>query len=926
MPNKQLKFLSQCIVASTFFSVNVHALTSSDYFESALQYKIKGQQEEAVIELKNSLQQDFNNIAARVLLGQIYLENGEVSAAEKEFKIALSLGADTSLILLDYGKALYQQGKTQLLLEEIVPSDTDPLFDAEIYILRGSAQSALNLFDKARIEFNLALQQVPDYLPAKLALIGLEMIDKKFDKAERELSNIVQQQPSAKAYYLLAEIARQKGLVQQAFNYYQQSIDLDSSNLDAIHGYIEYAMQTKANDQADNAIKQLEQKYPLDPLTKYYRGMWHLVTGDSKKAKEILSALADKLSSIPEEYLAQDYELNTIRAVAYYLLEQPEKVRATINPLLLQRPSNISLATMLAEIEYEAGNYYTAQNLLQKWRRDKTKYFKYYIVLAQTYAQLKLFNEAHDLLKLGLEVFPNNSKLEQLLASTYVYLNKIEDAKRIFKKYEDEIYSQFKLANILFQQRHYVQALEYSRKIIGKAKNDWAVHNFHGACLLANGQAEQAQQVFEEIIAKDADFIPAKINLIRLYLKEQKVQQAQNLLDSVLKISPAHEDAINIQTQIYKSYGQLNQAKTFLESRLEYVQVPNKVLKELVSVSLALTELSEAEKYISQLNDAQPLSPFVIEARVQLFIAQSNEHMAKQSARSMYALYLNDVPALFRIANYQLAIPDKEGLHSTVERLEKLEVDARNICQIKSRSIYLTSGIEPALSYLEQVRLQVPALIWLEAKKQLLIEENDLKQALEMVEHQLNIRTYERYVKERIGLLTQLGEYEKAINYTRAILNGQANAVEYQTTLTDLYLLNNQADLAIESLQASLALSENDPRLLNNLANLLVKNDPVQALAYIEKAYAIAPKNPQILDTYGWVLVNLDRADEGLKFLREAYTKAPRQADVHFHLAVALSKLNRISEAMASLKTAKSLRPSAKLVAQITQLESSLAQ
>lgn len=82
-----------------------------------------------------------------------------------------------------------------------------------------------------------------------------------------------------------------------------------------------------------------------------------------------------------------------------------------------------------------------------------------------------------------------------------------------------------------------------------------------------------------------------------------------------------------------------------------------------------------------------------------------------------------------------------------------------------------------------------------------------------------------------------------------------------------------------------------DARAHNNLANvLLLQGDAVQALKHAEFARNLAPNQPQVNDTLGWVLVQLDQTDKGLRYLREAALRTPEDAGIRQHLEQALAR------------------------------------
>lgn len=83
-------------------------------------------------------------------------------------------------------------------------------------------------------------------------------------------------------------------------------------------------------------------------------------------------------------------------------------------------------------------------------------------------------------------------------------------------------------------------------------------------------------------------------------------------------------------------------------------------------------------------------------------------------------------------------------------------------------------------------------------------------------------------------------------------------------------------------------------QLFNTIAWLDIEfldKDPVEAERYAAQALAIDPNNPDILDTYGWVLVREGRAHEGLAFLEQAKKLNPNIYCINLHLGVAYHEM-----------------------------------
>jgi cytochrome c-type biogenesis protein CcmH/NrfG len=89
---------------------------------------------------------------------------------------------------------------------------------------------------------------------------------------------------------------------------------------------------------------------------------------------------------------------------------------------------------------------------------------------------------------------------------------------------------------------------------------------------------------------------------------------------------------------------------------------------------------------------------------------------------------------------------------------------------------------------------------------------------------------------------------------------------------------------------------------LNNLALLYQDAGDRRATATAKRAYEMAPGNPAIADTYGWILVQRGDTAEGLRVLEAATRAAPSQPDIRYHFAAAQAVSGRKNEAIANLR------------------------
>jgi putative PEP-CTERM system TPR-repeat lipoprotein len=90
--------------------------------------------------------------------------------------------------------------------------------------------------------------------------------------------------------------------------------------------------------------------------------------------------------------------------------------------------------------------------------------------------------------------------------------------------------------------------------------------------------------------------------------------------------------------------------------------------------------------------------------------------------------------------------------------------------------------------------------------------------------------------------------------------------------------------------------------VLNNLAWVLSELKDSRALSYAEQALKLQPNNPNILDTYGWLLTQSGQPAKGIDHLRRAVSQAPDVAEIRWHLAATLAKSGDTTHARQELE------------------------
>jgi cellulose synthase operon protein C len=116
-----------------------------------------------------------------------------------------------------------------------------------------------------------------------------------------------------------------------------------------------------------------------------------------------------------------------------------------------------------------------------------------------------------------------------------------------------------------------------------------------------------------------------------------------------------------------------------------------------------------------------------------------------------------------------------------------------------------------------------------------------------------------------------------------------------------------QWDAAIKTLQAVRErIGNRDATILNNLAwAWFMKGDAKRGLAFADAAYRLAPTNPAVANTLGWIRFQsgVDRVG-GLQLLEKAVAISPNHPGMRYQLGQAYAKAGKREQAKAQLRAA----------------------
>jgi Flp pilus assembly protein TadD len=193
----------------------------------------------------------------------------------------------------------------------------------------------------------------------------------------------------------------------------------------------------------------------------------------------------------------------------------------------------------------------------------------------------------------------------------------------------------------------------------------------------------------------------------------------------------------------------------------------------------------------------------------------------------------------------------------------------------------------------------------------LLIKQGKINEALALINAVPEKQGSDQRAKflTQIQLLRDHGQLEQAyllLETENARLPNDADLLYEQAMVADK--LNRFQDME-RLLRSLLQIKPDYHHALNALGYALADRNErlTEAKELIEKALTLAPDDPFITDSLGWVEFRLGHFDKAEALLRKAFTKRA-DAEIAIHLAEVLWKIGRQDEAKSFLKQAKQLQ------------------
>lgn len=875
-------------------------LACSDWFQDeqqlmqkAADYLANRNFNAAVIELKNVLQANPDNARARYLLAGINLDYGDYETAAKEYRRAESAGWSNEETRLGVARSLLGMGQYSELRDATQPDDSwTATGRANLLALQAAAEAVLGDTDRARELIEQAAQLAPAALQVFKVRIQLHILAEQLVEARDVLSSAVASFPDNQELLLLdASLHQRIGDASAAADSYQRVIDIDPPGFISVYGrnarlqLAELQIMAGKNPLAEATLKPLYGRDPNDPVVNYLRGVLAFERGDYEKSGELLL----KVLKLAPEHNPTRLLFGTVN----FARQNYEQAAYFLSKYLAAVPENMAARKLLARSKILLGQHEEAGNILQAGMTESSQDAE--LLALAGLSELGRGEKQAGIagLQKALSVSPDSLDIRTELARAYLDSGDsalaISELKTILSAGGEQQQTQALLVLAHLAAGENSEAISLVLTMVEDDPQDPVQLTLAGNVFAASADRAEARRYLQRALASKPEFPPALLSLANLEELEGNYGAAS---DIYLKLVDMHlESALPMLAlaRIAEVQGDIEAMVDWLKRAVDHTPDEVKPHLYLAEYYLRNSNIPMAQSHADTTLKIAPRQPEVLLLQARLLMAGKDYHAAIAPLSDLVAMQPDLANARILLGESYLRLGRVAEAREQLEQALDSSPDKLPVQSLLVQLEIAGGAIDQALEICQRIQQQSPeSHRGYELAGDVYMANGDFEAAgKEYARARDRLQSVEVVIKQAENASRQ-GNNTVAIGFLQDWLSGHPDDVQAMQFLGITWQNMEQTDLASSQYERVLAIDPANAVALNNLAGLYQQAGKAEALGLAERAWQLAPDNPGVMDTYGWLLVEHGSLQEGGRILERAVKLLPDNAEVRYHHAVAV--------------------------------------
>jgi len=430
---------------------------------------------------------------------------------------------------------------------------------------------------------------------------------------------------------------------------------------------------------------------------------------------------------------------------------------------------------------------------------------------------------------------------------------------------------------------------------------------------MQTGNTEETKSYLQDLTKQARDFIGAWILLARVAQSDKKYDEVAALLQNVFSRDPDNIEARVIHAQALLGKGDIKQGTAILE-RAEKSFENNPLIK--YQLALAYVQGRNASQAIDELEQAIKIAPKYVEAIVllaQVRLRAGDPQSAIAPLEAALRLRPDVIQVRMLLADAYLAVGRSEEAASLIrEHIKQTPQDSQSYLVLGMILKKQKKNDESREAFEKALKLSPENVVAIDQLADL-----DLEAGAFSAVHQRADALLQKEPKSAPAYFIHGRSYVIEKNFAaaeaalRKAIELDPNLAAAYNLLVAIYVEANKLPDALKELETVLGKNpQYSPALLTSgiiyerMGDFAKLNNLDRAGELARKAHELAPAEPSVQDTLGWVLYRQGKYQEAADLLEQSASKSPGNGEIQFHLGMANYMMGRLDEARAALEKA----------------------